>query len=85
MNLNTVVFVVTVLAMLPAGAPGDDFRPDRCEVLPLPDHQVSFSIDGVEKLRWHFGDQYPRPFFYPFNGTIGSFTDSYGASRCTEP
>ncbi|MDG1894133.1 MAG: PmoA family protein [Fuerstiella sp.] len=71
MNLNTVVFVVTVLAMLPAGAPGDDFRPDRCEVLPLLDHQVSFSIDGVEKLRWHFGDQYPRPFFYPFNGPSG--------------
>ena len=71
MNLNTVVFVATVLAMLPAGASGDDFRPDRCEILPLPDHQVSFSIDGIEKLRWHFGDQYPRPFFYPFHGPSG--------------
>jgi len=45
--------------------------PKRCELTPLPDHQVSFRIDGVEKTRWHFGDQYPRPFFYPFNGSSG--------------
>ncbi|MHC4401929.1 MAG: hypothetical protein ACYTG0_19840 [Planctomycetota bacterium] len=34
--------------------------PGRCEVLPLPDDQVSFQIDGVEKARWHFGSRYPR-------------------------
>jgi len=44
----------------------------RCEVLPLAGHQVSFQIDGVEKTRWHFGDQYPRPFFYPFCGPSGT-------------
>lgn len=43
----------------------------RCVVMPLADHQVSFSIDGVERLRWHFGPQYPRPFFYPFTGPSG--------------
>lgn len=43
----------------------------RCEVIPLPDHQVSFRVDGAEKLRWHFGGDYPRPFFYPFNGPSG--------------
>lgn len=47
------------------------FQPSRCEILPLPDHQVSFRIDGQEKLRWHFGPQYPRPFFYPLNGPSG--------------
>jgi hypothetical protein len=26
----------------------------------------------VEKTRWHFGDAYPRPFFYPFNGPSGT-------------
>lgn len=43
-----------------------------CEVLPLPDHQVSLQIDGVERTRWHFGPSYPRPFFYPLIGPSGS-------------
>lgn len=44
----------------------------RCQVLPLPDHQVSFQIDGQERLRWHFGSQYPRPFLFPLIGPSGS-------------
>ena len=58
-------------ACLAPTADAQDFSASRCEVLPLPDHQVSFCIDGVEKLRWHYGTQYPRPFFYPFNGPSG--------------
>lgn len=46
-------------------------EPPRCEVLPLPHDQVSLRIDGVEKTRWHFGDDAPRPFLYPFNGPSG--------------
>ncbi len=48
-----------------------DYVPDRCELIPLPGHQVAFQINGIEKTRWHFGDEYPRPFFYPFNGPSG--------------
>ena len=40
----------------------------RCTLIPLPDHQVSFRIEGAEQLRWHFGAQYPRPFFFPLTG-----------------
>jgi hypothetical protein len=40
----------------------------RCTVLPLPDHQAVFQVDGVERVRWHFGPQYPRPFFFPLVG-----------------
>lgn len=40
----------------------------RCTLIPLPDHQVLFQVDGAERLRWHFGPQYPRPFFYPLVG-----------------
>lgn len=40
----------------------------RCALLPLPDHKVGFQVDGHERLRWHFGPQYPRPFFYPCVG-----------------
>src|SRR5207247_10605851 len=44
----------------------------RCQVVPLPDDQVSFEIDGRERLRWHFGSRYPRPFFYPLIGPSGA-------------
>ena len=47
------------------------FRFPRCQVVPLPDHQVSFQVEGQERLRWHFGPQYPRPFFYPLRGPSG--------------
>ncbi len=43
----------------------------RCRILPLPDHQVSFEINAQERLRWHFGPSYPRPFFYPLVGPSG--------------
>ena len=33
---------------------------------------MSFQIDGEEKTRWHFGSDYPRPFFYPFHGPSGT-------------
>jgi hypothetical protein len=43
----------------------------RCQIEPLPDAQVSFRIDGRERLRWHFGPNAPRPFFYPLVGPSG--------------
>lgn len=42
----------------------------RCTLLPLPDHQVAFEVEGRERLRWHYGTQYPRPFFYPLIGPV---------------
>ncbi len=48
------------------------YRFPRCRLVPLPDQQVSFLVDGAERVRWHFGSQYPRPFFYPFLGPTGS-------------
>ncbi len=54
-----------------ASCAGEPLGLQRCELVPLPGHQVSFRIDGVEKTRWHFGQQYPRPFFYPFAGPSG--------------
>jgi hypothetical protein len=44
----------------------------RCQVVPLPDDQASFEIDGRQRLRWHFGSHYPRPFFYPLVGPSGA-------------
>jgi hypothetical protein len=43
----------------------------RCQIVPQADHQVSFLIAGQERLRWHYGASYPRPFFYPLLGPSG--------------
>jgi hypothetical protein len=47
-------------------------RNPRCQALPLADHQVSFLVDRVERLRWHYGPLYPRPFFFPLVGPSGT-------------
>jgi hypothetical protein len=43
----------------------------RVQLVPLPDDQVSFQVDGQERLRWHFAPRYPRPFFHPLVGPSG--------------
>lgn len=43
----------------------------KCQIIPLPDDQVSLQVDGKERVRWHFDPKYPRPFFFPFNGPSG--------------
>jgi len=68
-------FFVAAFGLLGAAslaAAGDPFALKRCEVVPLPGHQVSLQIDGIEQLRWHFSGKYPRPFFYPFKGPSGT-------------
>lgn len=42
-----------------------------CRVVPQADHQVAFLVGDRERLRWHYGDKYPRPFFFPFVGPAG--------------
>lgn len=44
----------------------------RCQCVPLPHQQVAFTIDGAERLRWHFGLDHPRPFFDPLLGPSGT-------------
>ena len=43
----------------------------RCQVVPLPQKQVAFVVDGRERLRWHAADDAPRPFFFPLTGPSG--------------
>jgi len=51
---------------------------DRCQIVPLANHEVSLRIDGVEKTRWHYGAEYPRPFFFPFRGPSGAMLTRMG-------
>lgn len=43
----------------------------RCEAIPVPEHAVSFRVDGVEKVCWRFSPAYPGPYFYPVLGPSG--------------
>ncbi|MFT5470311.1 MAG: hypothetical protein ACI8UO_005439 [Verrucomicrobiales bacterium] len=63
---------ICLLALITSVAVADPKPIPGQQLLPLPEHQVSFQSDGVEKTRWHFGPEYPRPFFYPFNGPSGT-------------
>lgn len=48
-----------------------EHRAGKHEVLPEAGHQVSFRVAGQERLRWHPGEDYPRPYFYPLRGPSG--------------
>jgi hypothetical protein len=50
----------------------------HCQVIPLPDYQTSFRIGGQERLRWHFGSHYPRPFFFPLVGSSSDWLTRMG-------
>jgi len=43
----------------------------RCQIVPLPHHQLAIGIDGRERLRWHSDPNDPRPFFFPLIGPSG--------------
>ena len=50
----------------------------RCQFTPLASHQTSVSIDDREILRWNFGDDYPRPFFFPVVAPSGALLTRMG-------
>jgi hypothetical protein len=47
------------------------FQVPRVQIVPQPDEQVSFQVDGQERLRWNFALRHPRPFFFPLLGPSG--------------
>jgi len=56
---------------LATGAENLPTKPLRCELVSLPGAEISFLIDGVERLTWHGGSDVPRPFFFPLIGPSG--------------
>ncbi len=47
------------------------YRLPRVQVVPQADEQVSFQVDGQERLRWNHSSRAPRPFFFPLLGPSG--------------
>lgn len=70
MHLRILALLLLLFTLAPGWAE-EPYTPSACELLPLPDQQVSFLHEGREVTRWHFDSKYPRPFFYPFNGPSG--------------
>ena len=54
---------VLLLAALLAGcaSPPSASGFPRAMILPQPDDQLSFQVDGREWLRYHYGDRSPKP------------------------
>ncbi len=47
------------------------YQTPAVQIVPQADDQVSFQVDGQERLRWHAGKRSPRPFFFPLVGPSG--------------
>jgi hypothetical protein len=43
----------------------------QMQVVPLPNHEVSFQRDGIEIARYYFGPDLRRPFLFPIIGPSG--------------
>jgi len=50
----------------------NDVRQPACRIIPLPDHRTAFMHRGQQVATWHFGPEYPRPFFYPLKSARGT-------------
>ena len=68
-NGDTLVLLLLLagcnLPTAPSGFP-------RAMIIPQPDDQLSFQVDGQEWLRYHYGPQTPKPYFYPVMGPAGA-------------
>ena len=82
MNLHRKGFLVVALLLTVAGprVEGQDkaYAEPRCRVVPLPGHRVAFQYEGREVLAWHYGEEYPRPFFYPLRSPAGTVLTRMG-------
>ncbi|QDU46104.1 hypothetical protein Mal52_46010 [Symmachiella dynata] len=47
------------------------YKIPRVQAVPIADSQVSFQVEGTERLRWHAATRYTRPHFYPLLGPSG--------------
>jgi hypothetical protein len=56
----------------------------RMQAVPLPDQCVSFHRDGIEVIRYNYGNQYKRPFLFPVVGPAGRQVTRIGHPRAPQ-
>lgn len=75
--VRCLLLAALTMAFLPASPLSAADLP-RCEVTPLPGQTVEFAINGEERARWHFGNDAPRPFCFPFRSPDGGLLTRMG-------
>jgi len=74
------VLLSTAAVAAPASKPATQPVP-ALQVLPVPYDQASFTRDGLEIARYHFGPTLQRPFLYPLMGPSGRSLTRMGHPR----
>lgn len=70
MHAKRILWLLVVAGCTPPLRPDPTYP--RAMIIPQPDGQVSFQVDGREWLRYHYGPQTPKPYFYPVMGPAGA-------------
>jgi hypothetical protein len=69
--MKKTLFLALLAGCIPPGYVRTPPAYPRAMIVPQPDDQVSFQVDGREWLRYHYGDQTPKPYVYPVMGPAG--------------
>ena len=72
LNHYWAVFLFMVVVSGFVSAAEEDLNVPSCRVVPLPGHRTAFLYHGKEVAVWHYGPEYPRPFFYPLQSVKGT-------------
>ena len=72
LNYYSAVFIFLAVVSGIVSAAEKDLKVPSCRVVPLPGQRTAFLHHGKEVAVWHYGSQYPRPFFYPLRSVKGT-------------
>lgn len=70
--LATIVIGVLSVGVGQVSAQESKIERPACRIVPLAGHRTAFVHRGKEVAVWHYGPEYPRPFFYPLRSTKGT-------------
>lgn len=72
-HLSALIAILVLIGQdAAAQVPLPDAKPvPSVQVVPLPHHEASFLLDGVELTRYHFAPDLRRPFLFPLIGKSG--------------
>ena len=72
LNFYSAIFIFLAVLVGTVPANEKDLKVPSCRVVPLPGHRTAFMYQGKEVAVWHYGPEYPRPFFYPLRSVKGT-------------
>lgn len=70
--------ILVVLLCIGGVLTAEVVKDPACKVVPLAGHRTAFLHKGKEVAVWHYGAEYPRPFFFPFVSPKGTVLTRMG-------